>query len=129
MSKSKPLAALASALAILAGATTVAHDSTAIARDVSGLVAALERRDAGDERAAFEALAKLVRLGIERDAAVRSLRRIPRPLWPLEPVRPLLGSIAAHLGSLPERERLGGSALDALQLGHDLAARLPAPEA
>jgi putative heme-binding domain-containing protein len=83
----------------------------------------------GHEKDAFAKLAQFVKDGQERDAAIRAIRRIPRGTWPKEQVRPLIDSLVAFVAKLPAKERAEPSALDALQLGNDLAALLPKKEA
>src|SRR5262249_23007858 len=84
----------------------------------------------GHEAEAFRTLAGFVRAGgADRDAAVRALRRIPRNAWPNDQVRPLIDAIVAYVAKLPANERTEPAALDALQLGSDLATLLPQKEA
>jgi putative heme-binding domain-containing protein len=84
----------------------------------------------GQEADAFRRLARFARDGIDRDAAVRALLRVPPSYWPADEVRPLLVAIVRHVREIPARDRTAPAALDALQLGEALAARLePAAEA
>src|SRR5262249_46752049 len=83
----------------------------------------------GHEAEVFTELAKFVRQGTDRDAAVRAVRRVPRSAWPKDQVRPLLDSVLAYMSKLPAGERAEPAGLDALQLGNDLASLLPADEA
>jgi putative heme-binding domain-containing protein len=83
----------------------------------------------GQEAAAFRRLARFAREGIDRDAAVRAILRIPASYWPAEEIRPLLEGIVRHVRGLPARDRTAPAALDALQLGEALAARLETAEA
>ncbi|HEX8203019.1 MAG TPA: discoidin domain-containing protein, partial [Isosphaeraceae bacterium] len=83
----------------------------------------------GQETPTFGALARLVREGVDRPAAIRALRRIPATYWPQEEVRPLLESLIAAVRGIPVADRTSEAALDALQLGEALAARLPREQA
>lgn len=83
----------------------------------------------GFEEEVFAALAKFYRDGVERDAAVRALRRIPRNKWPSAEVRPLAEAIVANVAKVPAKERTEIGVLDALQLGNDLATLLPPAQA
>ncbi len=83
----------------------------------------------GHETETFKALAGFIVKGDDRDAAVRSIRRIPRSLWPREEIRPLLAALLTHVTVLPAADRTEPAGLDALQLGKDLAALLPTKEA
>ncbi len=88
----------------------------------------------GEEVAVFTALAALVRKGIERDAAVRALRRIPATKWPAtSPSNGPAGSLddlaAAVIDSIRTKtaeERTSPDALEAMELGRAIAGRLPA---
>jgi putative heme-binding domain-containing protein len=83
----------------------------------------------GQEAETFKVLAKFVREGNDRNAAVQALQRIPSADWPAEETRPLLDSLMAFIRSLPTQERTSPSALDALQLSDALAATLPLDQA
>jgi putative heme-binding domain-containing protein len=83
----------------------------------------------GQEASAFRRLARFAREGVDRDAAVRALLRIPAQYWPPEEVRPLLESIVIFVRGIPARDRTSAAALDALQLGEALTARLEPVEA
>ena len=82
----------------------------------------------GHEAEVFATLAGFVRSGKDRDAAVRALRRIPKSQWPAKELRPLADSIVAYAAKLPGEQRAEPAVLDALQLGSDVVALLPAPE-
>ncbi len=83
----------------------------------------------GHEADTFKTLAAFIVKGNDRDAAVRSIRRIPRSLWPREEIRPLLAALLTHVTALPAAGRTEPAGLDALQLGKDLAGLLPVKEA
>ncbi len=83
----------------------------------------------GHETETFNTLAGFIEQGDERDASIRALRRIPKRLWPKGQAQPLLASIMAYVTGLSTEERTEPAALDALQLGGELASLLPVPEA
>ena len=83
----------------------------------------------GQEVPTFRALAKFVREGVDRHAAILALQKIPPAYWPGDEARPLLDSIIASLRRIPVEDRTSPAALDALQLGDALAALLPADQA
>lgn len=97
----------------------------ALRRAAMGALAAMP----GREPDAFTAISGFFRRGEDRDAAIRSIRRIPRGAWPKDQIRPTLDAIVAYVSKLPASERSEPSALDAFQLGSDLAALLPKSEA
>lgn len=83
----------------------------------------------GQETPTFTALARFVHTGVERDAAIRAIERIPATYWPAEEVRPLLDSVLSYIRKLPVRDRTSAGALDAMQLGEVLASLLPLDQA
>ena len=64
-----------------------------------------------------------------RNAAVASLRRLPRSAWPHDQVQPLLNNLLKYLASIPVDQRTSLEAVDAFQLASDLAGLLPADQA
>jgi azurin len=82
------------------------------------------RRDA----ATFEILAREVKPDADeapRAAAIASLQRIPDTAWPPAAVEPLARAILAVLSATPADARTEPAALDAIQFGEKLAAKLP----
>jgi DNA-binding transcriptional ArsR family regulator/plastocyanin len=82
------------------------------------------RRDA----ATFELLAREVAPGADdtvRAAAITSLQRIPESAWPPAAIEPLARAIVAVVSGTPPEGRTEPSALDAIQFGEKLAAKLP----
>jgi uncharacterized cupredoxin-like copper-binding protein len=82
------------------------------------------RRDA----ATFELLAREVAPGADdtvRAAAIASLQRIPESVWPPAAIEPLARAIVAVVSGTPPAGRTEPSALDAIQFGEKLAAKLP----
>ncbi len=83
----------------------------------------------GKEADAFKALAKFVRNGTDRPAAVQALQRIPARDWPKDEAKPLLDALLAHVRKVPVGERTSPAILDELQLADALASLLPLKEA
>lgn len=82
------------------------------------------RRDA----ATFEILAREVTPGADdavRATAIASLQRIPESAWPPAALEPLAKSIVSAVSATPADGRTEPSALDAIQFGEKLAAKLP----
>jgi azurin len=82
------------------------------------------RRDA----ATFEILAREVKPDAEdapRAAAIASLQRIPETAWPAAALEPLARAIVAVLSATPPDARTEAAALDAIQFGEKVAAKLP----
>jgi putative heme-binding domain-containing protein len=83
----------------------------------------------GKETETFQALARFVRDGVDRHAAVKALQRIPAAYWPEDGARPLLDRLIAYVRTVPTADRTTPAAIDALQLADALAARLPLDQA
>lgn len=83
----------------------------------------------GQETAAFKALARFIASNADRATAIQAIQRIPAAHWPAEEVKPVLDGILGYVRKLPTTERTSAEALDALQLGENLAATLPVDEA
>ncbi|MBI4607141.1 MAG: c-type cytochrome [Planctomycetes bacterium] len=115
-----------------AGAAGAAGD-TADAADAADAVrrAAVEAlaEVPGREAEAFALLAALVRAGKDVAPAVRALRRIPAAKRPREGLPELARSVVERARGIPEAERTSPEALEALELGQELAAALPREEA
>ncbi|WZO95955.1 GDSL-type esterase/lipase family protein [Isosphaeraceae bacterium EP7] len=79
----------------------------------------------GHEERTFRSLSALARAGVDRDAAVLALGRLPKATWPKDEAGPLLDSLAAALAALPAADRTTPQALEALQLGDQLTGLLP----
>ncbi|HTL56135.1 MAG TPA: plastocyanin/azurin family copper-binding protein [Candidatus Limnocylindrales bacterium] len=77
----------------------------------------------------FNALAKEVQSGTQKEDAVAGLMRIPQKTWPKELVPVLETNLLSYLQSIPTTERTGGAFANAMQLATDAAAMLPEPEA
>ena len=83
----------------------------------------------GHEPETFRTLAGFVDDGEVRDAAVRAIRRIPKAYWPREAARPLAASLLAYVEKVPTADRTSPAALNAIQLGNDVANLLPPAQA
>lgn len=81
------------------------------------------------EQEAFRKLASLIAGGVEREAAIASLQKIPRKSWPGDDAAALVQPVLGFLKSVPAAERTTPEYLEALQLGADLAALLSADDA
>ena len=78
----------------------------------------------GQEGATFKALAKFVKSGDDRDAAIAALGPSP-PHWPADEAPALLESLLKYVKSLPPADRTSPAAVDAQQLADSLASLLP----
>jgi azurin len=80
----------------------------------------------GHEADVFKELAGLVSggKGDIRDAAVRSIRRIPSDKWPQDGIEPLAQAIVKMVKDTPAAERTGPAIAQAVQLGNDLSGEL-----
>lgn len=83
----------------------------------------------GKEAEAFVTLAGLLAEGNGRAAAAASMRRIPASRWPADGLLPAATSVVKLLEETPAEERTGPAAIEAVQLGYELAAKLPAEAA
>jgi azurin len=78
------------------------------------------------EAETFKELAQLVTSGsgAARDAAIRSIRRIPPDRWPQEQIEPLAKAIVKLVQDTPADQRTTPQVGMAVQLGNDLAGEL-----
>ncbi len=83
----------------------------------------------GQETQTFKTLARFIRDGVDRSAAIQALQRIKVSQWPREEAQPLLESLLAYIQKVPAQERTAPETLDALQLADTLASLLPLEEA
>jgi azurin len=81
----------------------------------------------GHEAGSFATLSELLRTqsGPLRDAAVRSLRRIPAKAWPKDSVEPLAQTIVKLVSAIPGDQRAQPAVIEMIQLGEELAGALP----
>jgi azurin/DNA-binding transcriptional ArsR family regulator len=80
------------------------------------------------DAATFETLAREVTPGADeavRASAIASLQRIPESAWPPAAIEPLARAIVKVVSGTPADARTEPSALDAIQFGEKLAAKLP----
>ncbi|MBX9787660.1 MAG: HEAT repeat domain-containing protein [Pirellulales bacterium] len=83
----------------------------------------------GQEGPAFRAIAPRLTDERDRPAALAALLRIPPQHWPKDDAPALADQVLAYLGSLPVEARTSPAALDAVQVGDQLAALLPTDQA
>jgi putative heme-binding domain-containing protein len=82
----------------------------------------------GREQDAFMRIARFVRDGVDRDAAIRALERIPRANWPVEQAAPLLDALMASMRTASTDERASDAGLAAWQFAENLTTLLPPAE-
>jgi putative heme-binding domain-containing protein len=83
----------------------------------------------GQEGPAFTQLARLIREGEERPAALRAIQKIPTSEWIADETQPLLDSLLGFIRKLPAEQRTSEAAVDAIQVSYSLAAKLPSNQA
>lgn len=84
----------------------------------------------GHEADTFKSLAAVITAGpgAKRDAAVRSLDRIPAAKFPKDQVEPLAQAVVEIMKGIPVDKRTDDAGINAVQLGKDLASALPATQ-
>ena len=98
-------------------------------KDEAEQVAAIEAVSAvsaGQEAEVFKTLAGLIASdrGAKRDAAIRSLRRVPADKYPKDQVEPVAKAVIAYIKELPADKRSEAEGVSAVQLGNELASAL-----
>jgi putative heme-binding domain-containing protein len=83
----------------------------------------------GQEPKTFATLAKFVKDGVDRTAAIRALQRLPRATWPKESAPELIAVLLDSLQKTPAAERTSDAALDQFEFADALASLLPADQA
>jgi len=83
----------------------------------------------GQEGPAFKQLARLIRDGEERPAALQAIQKIRPVDWPDDETQPLLDSLLGYIRKLPVDQRTSETAIDAIQVSSTLAGKLPPDEA
>ncbi|AMV37813.1 PVC-type heme-binding CxxCH protein [Planctomyces sp. SH-PL62] len=83
----------------------------------------------GHEAETFKALSGFIREGVDRRAAILAIQKLPPASWPDDELKPLADSLLAEVAKIPVADRRTPAALDALQLGDRIAARLPVDQA
>lgn len=95
------------------------------APDAPTQIAAIEAISSmpGHEADEFKELASLITSGTGdvRDAAVRSIRRIPSDKWPEEGIEPLANTVVKLVKDTPADQRTGQAIAQTVQLGNDLS--------
>ena len=83
----------------------------------------------GHETETFLTLSSFVQEGVERDAAIRALLRLPVTHWHRDSLNPLMDSVVAYATSFDPTQRNTQAFKQALQLGEELASLLPEKQA
>lgn len=83
----------------------------------------------GKESDAFALLAGLLTQGTQSSAAASALKRIPSAKWPKDGLLPVAQAVVKLLEEMPADDRTSPAAIDAVQLGYDLAGKLSDAEA
>lgn len=101
----------------------------AAGKDEAEQVAAIEAVSAvaaGHEAEVFRTLADIIGSdkGARREAAVRSLRRVPAAKYPKDQVEPVANAVVAYIKELPVEQRSEDAGANAVQLGNELASAL-----
>lgn len=95
---------------------------------VNAAIAALAAVN-GREIERFSLLTTLIAHAGNRRAAIAVLGAIPKERWPAERLTPLSESILSYVSSVPPSERTTPAFKEAVQLGREVAGRLPAEAA
>jgi putative heme-binding domain-containing protein len=82
----------------------------------------------GRERESFTTIAPFIRAGVDRDAAIQAVSRMPLRHWPAEEAAPLLDPLVAALRTASADDRASDAGLAAWQFAESLTALLPAAE-
>jgi putative heme-binding domain-containing protein len=82
----------------------------------------------GREQETFTVLARFIRDGIDRDAAIRALSTIPLAQWPAAEAAPTVAALVAWLRQASAAERSTDAGLAAWQFAERLTTLLPAAE-
>jgi putative heme-binding domain-containing protein len=82
----------------------------------------------GQEPKTFATLAKFVKDGTDRFAAIRALQRLPRATWPKESAPELIAVLLDSIKKTPAAERTSDAALDQFEFADALASLLPADQ-
>jgi len=82
----------------------------------------------GREQEAFRKIAAFVREGVDRDAGIRALSRIPVASWPAEEAPALLDALVGTMQKASAEERSSDAGLAAWQFAENLTTLLPAAE-
>jgi azurin len=80
----------------------------------------------GREVERFGLLTKQIANPGSRRAAISALRAMPKERWPAEQLAPLSESILSYIRSVPTSERTTAAFKEAVELGREVAGRLPA---
>jgi azurin len=113
--------------------TTVSTDRTVMGGDLSDTVktAAVTALGSipGHETERVTIFATHLQNPATRQAAMAAIRRIPKERWPVEQLTPLSETLLGYIRSVPASERTNPLFKQAVELGREVASRLPAAEA
>ncbi|HVS40274.1 MAG TPA: PVC-type heme-binding CxxCH protein, partial [Gemmataceae bacterium] len=109
------------------GTYEVGADSPAVAVRHAAMNALVSVR--GKETDTFTVVAPFLKDDADREAAVRTLQRIPIQYWPKDQAGAILEDVLAHVRKIPTADRTSPAALDELQLADSLASLLPPDDA
>jgi len=82
----------------------------------------------GKETEAFLAIAPFIKDGVDRDAGIRALARIPLTSWPADGAGELADAVIASIKAATPEERSSDAGLAAWQFAENLTRLLPAAE-
>jgi putative heme-binding domain-containing protein len=117
----QPAPSLAAEFTVVDQATRL---SGAVRRAAFGALAGVR----GREQDAFTRIATFVREGVDRDAGIRALERIPRANWPVDQAGPLLDALMESMRTASTDERASDAGLAAWQFAENLTTLLPPAE-
>ncbi|HSG69623.1 MAG TPA: PA14 domain-containing protein, partial [Planctomycetaceae bacterium] len=80
----------------------------------------------GHEAEKFLDLAKLIKAGKNRPAAINALNTIPESFWAEKEIPSLVDNLVGYVSTIPASARTGGSATEAMSLARSLAKKLSA---
>ncbi len=98
--------------------------ATAIRRAVFDAIVGVK----GKEAEAFRAIAPFIEQGVDRDAAIRALSRIPLAAWPADGAGTLADALIESIRAATPEERSSDAGLAAWQFAENLTRLLPAAE-
>ncbi len=80
-------------------------------------------------KSSFPTLAAALRDGTERTAVARALMQLPRDSWRKEDAAPIVESIIAWAGTIPDNRRSAQDYIETVQVAQEMAGLLPAGQA
>jgi len=98
--------------------------AAAVRRAVFGAIVGVK----GREQEAFKRIATFVRQGVDRDAGIRALSRIPVAAWPADEAPALVAALVESMRKASAEERSSDAGLAAWQFAETLTTLLPPAE-